>query len=488
MPIIFLIACSASRSVSIENKKYSPDKLKKDYSILRAALEDTHPSLYWFTSKDSMNKSFDDGYSLLNDSMTERQFRTNLLKVVAAIKCGHTSVNYSKAYSRYLDTANLTLFPLAIKAWKDTLVVTVNLNKKDSLLTRGTIITAINNRPASYLIDTFLNYITGDGNSMSGRYQSLSSFGTFGVMYKNVFGLTDSFDIEYQKTNGTSGHVIVPVYKPEMDSTDRVDSLLPEKYTAKERRNMRSLSSRNLQVDTTLHSGYMTVNTFASANGLKSFFRSSFRNAERLHIKYLAIDVRSNGGGDAGNSTLLTRYLSDHSFVLAHSLYTTKRSNKFRQYIRFQPIYWLMTTFVTHKKSDGYFHFGYFERHKFKPKKKHHFNGKVYILTGGNSFSATTLFVQELKGQPNITVVGEETGGGAYGNTAWIIPELILPETKLRIGIPRFRFVMRPELIKDGRGVLPDVYAAPSPEDIRKGFDVKVETVRQLIVNDWMTH
>jgi C-terminal processing protease CtpA/Prc len=141
----------------------------------------------------------------------------------------------------------------------------------------------------------------------------------------------------------------------------------------------------------------------------------------------------------------------------------------------------LITSVITKKHSDGNYHFGYFERHIFKPVKKYHFDKNIYILTGGNSFSATTLFVEQLKGQKNVKVIGEETGGGAYGNTAWIIPELTLPNTKLRIGIPKFRFVMRKELVKEGRGVMPDIYAAPTVEDIKKGVDVKIEAVRKMI-------
>jgi C-terminal processing protease CtpA/Prc len=117
-----------------------------------------------------------------------------------------------------------------------------------------------------------------------------------------------------------------------------------------------------------------------------------------------------------------------------------------------------------------------------KPIRKDHFDGNIYILTGGNSFSATTLFVQELKGQKNVKIIGEETGGGAYGNTAWIIPELTLPNTKVRIGIPKFRFVMRRNLIKEARGVMPDIYIAPTADDIKRGVDVKVEKAKQLII------
>lgn len=477
----FITSCVVSKNSGVE-KKYPPQDLIEDFRIFRGALEELHPSLYWFTPKDSMDKIFTETEALLTDSLTERQFRTNLTRVIAAMRCGHTYVSYSPKYSRYLDTAGLKLFPLAFKVWSDTFAVTANLNRKDSVLTRGTIVTAVNGRSSRQLIDTFFHYITGDGFSVAGRYQSLSSYGAFGVLYKNVFGLPDSFDIAYLDRLGTQQHITVPLFTPAKDSAGRADSLKPEKYSPRERRNLRTYSIRHLQVDTTLRSAYMMLNSFSRGNKLRRFFKRSFKNIQKLGIEHLVIDVRSNGGGEAGNSTMLTQYLSDHTFRIADSLYSIKRSSEYRDYIRFQPVYWLITSIITRKHKDGNFHFGYFERHTFKPFRKYHFDKNVYILTGGNSFSATTLFAQELKGQKNVKIVGEETGGGAYGNTAWIIPQLRLPNTRLKVGIPKFRFVMRRELVKEGRGVMPDIYVAPTAEDIRRGVDVKIEAVKKMII------
>jgi C-terminal processing protease CtpA/Prc len=136
---------------------------------------------------------------------------------------------------------------------------------------------------------------------------------------------------------------------------------------------------------------------------------------------------------------------------------------------------------MTAKKKDGKYHFGYFERHYFSPKRKNHFDGNVYILTGGNSFSATTLFTQTVKQQDNVIVVGEETGGGAYGNSAWLIPDLTLPETGVRFRLPLFRLVIDKNIPKDGRGVQPEVIAMPTTEAIRRGVDYKMEKVIELI-------
>jgi Periplasmic protease len=88
---------------------------------------------------------------------------------------------------------------------------------------------------------------------------------------------------------------------------------------------------------------------------------------------------------------------------------------------------------LTRKQKDGHFHFGYFERHRFKPKQKNHFNGKSYVLIGGNSFSATTLFTNSVIKQDNVTVVGEETGGFLW---QYSLADSRCETTRNKIGIP----------------------------------------------------
>jgi C-terminal processing protease CtpA/Prc len=141
-------------------------------------------------------------------------------------------------------------------------------------------------------------------------------------------------------------------------------------------------------------------------------------------------------------------------------------------------------TFFTKKRKDGHYHFGYFERHYFKPMKKHHYNGKVYVLIGGNSFSATTLFVNSVIKQENVIVVGEETGGGAYGNSAWLIPDVTLPETGIRFRLPLFRLVIDKTIPKNGRGVQPEVSSTPTIEAIKRNADYKLDKVMELIKKD----
>ncbi len=478
---IFLFSCTVSRKNFNPHAKYPVEDLQEDFTLFRNVLEESHPSLYWFTPKDSINRYFDEAYAKLTDSMHERDFRTLLSYVASKFRCGHTSVRYSREYSNYLDTARLKIFPLSIKIWSDTMVVLANLNRKDSILRRGVVVKSINGYNGAALRDTFFNYISGDGYAINGKYQSLSNRGNFGTLYRNVFGLPDSLDIVYIDTLAQERAIRIPVFDPLQDTTGRGGAFRTGDISRRDIRSRGLNITRNIQIDTSLKSAYMTVSTFSRGNKLRGFFRRSFRIMKEHGIRHLAIDVRSNGGGDAGNSTLLTQYLINHRFRIADSLYAVRRSSKYASMIRLQPIYWLMMQFVTKKEDDGKYHFGYFERHSFKPKKKNHFNGNIYIITGGNSFSATTLFAQAMKGQSNVLIVGEETGGGAYGNTAWMIPDVTLPNTRIQFRLPKFRLVMNSSLVKEGRGVQPDIEVLPEIESLRQGVDMKVEVVRELI-------
>jgi hypothetical protein len=481
---VVLAGCSAGKQAFNPNKKYAPSQLQADYTMFRNILEESHPSLYWYTPKDSMDYFFDQGYAMLTDSMTEPKFRTLLSYVISKINCGHTTTRYSKKYSKFLDTVRgARSFPLTFKVWRDTMVVVSNLNRRDSVLKRGTIIRTINGVPHQQLTDSLFQYLATDGYNEVAKYQQLSNRGNYGGWYRNVFGLQEKTLIGYIDSLGNERETTVSLFNPAADTTQRSFPGSIRRYSKKERRRIELLGVRNLQIDTSLQSGYMTLNSFSRGNLLKPFFKKSFRALRKNNIQHLVIDVRGNGGGDAALSTLLTRYMIREKFKLADSLYAVTRSSRYGRHIQNQWIYWTIMQVLTRKRSDGMHHFGYFEKHYFKPKKKDRFDGNVYILTGGNSFSATTLFAGALKGQSNVTIIGEETGGTAYGNSAWMIPDVTLPHTRVRFRLPKFRLVVSRDFPKDGRGVQPDIFALPTVEAVRKGIDYKVEKVRTMIMS-----
>lgn len=492
-----LTGCGINSHSFSPYKKYSPQELQKDYTVYQSTLEEAHPGLYWYTSKDSMDQYFRWGRDQLRDSMTEAEFRKVLAYVTSKIGCGHTSVRPSKAYNRYLDTVRIyRIFPLSLKLWsanehdpfvQDTAVISANLNRRDSMLKRGTVITKMNGVPVRKIVDSLFKYIPTDGYNYTHRYQALSNRGFFGSLYTSIYGASNLYTIEYIDTAGQLRNRTITSYFPVTDSAFRARARTAPRMpqpSRKERKNMQRNSARLLKIDSSTKVAMMDLSSFGRGYGLKGFFRRSFKALHKNDIGHLIIDVRGNGGGSVTNSTMLTRFLSDHKFKVGDTLYAITKRKRYGGRVQNDFFNRMFMTFFTKRRKDGYYHFGYFEKHYFKPKKKHHFDGKIYIVTGGNSFSATTLFASALKDQENVTVIGEETGGGAYGNTAWLIPDVTLPVTKVRFRLPLFRLVIDKNLPKNGRGVQPEIESKPTVEAIRNGIDYKIEKTMELINAD----
>ena len=74
---------------------------------------------------------------------------------------------------------------------------------------------------AHALTDTLFNYITTDGYSMNGKYQSLSTGFAFANLYKNIIGLTDSMDIRYIDSMGIEKQAWVKPYDFKADTLNK---------------------------------------------------------------------------------------------------------------------------------------------------------------------------------------------------------------------------------------------------------------------------
>src|ERR1700744_6811788 len=124
------------------------------------------------------------------------------------------------------------------------------------------------------------------------------------------------------------------------------------------RKHAELLFNRDLQLDSASSTAFMTLNTFEHGYHLRTFFKHGFHLIKEKQMKNIVIDVRSNGGGDASLSTLLTRYLIDKKFKLADSLYTVRRVSRYDHYINNGFLSRVLTTVASRKRRDGLYHFG----------------------------------------------------------------------------------------------------------------------------------
>ena len=466
--ISLLYSCSSTKTSYNPNKKFSRQQLQQDYTLLKNILEKKHPSLYWYTAKDSMDMYFTRYYNAIEDSMTEQQFG-----------CGHTSFAMCKAYNKWANNKRFPSFPLFLKVWNDTMVVTANLNRKDSVLKRGTLITGINTWSNKELIQKMFGYMTEDGMANNVNYTRLS--GNFPYYHRNIFGYYKEYLVNYLDSNNREQRIRLPLYEPPSDTGKRIRRDSVERVPRENRGKATLLNMRQMIIDTAASTAVIALNTFSKGK-LRRFFRESFRTIRKDKIQNVVLDLRSNGGGKMAYSTLLTKYLSRRPFKIADTSFAVAKNLKpYTKHIKGKFLNNLGLFFFTKRKADGKYHFGLWERKTFQLKKKNHFGGKLFVLTNGPTFSAATLVCNELKGQAGITLVGEETGGGWHGNSGIMIPDITLPITKMRVRLPLFRLVQSNHVPKDGRGVQPDLYISTSYEAIIKNYDKKMKVVMEMI-------
>jgi hypothetical protein len=409
--------------------------------------------------------------------MTELQFGWQILAPLTAnIHCGHTSFSMSKGWEHFIKNKTIPSLPLFLKVWKDTMMVIGNMNHKNRLIQNGSFISSINGMKNADLLNYMFHFLVEDGYSENVNYIRLSV--DFPYFHRNIFGLYKKYQVDYTDSNGIEKKTLIPYYAPEVDTVKKQKK---EKkiYERNRTRQERLQDIRSLQYDSLF--ALMTVNSFSKGH-LKNFFRRSFREMRKNKTKNLVIDIRANGGGDIIKSVFLTKYLRDKSFKVADTAYAISNTLKpYTKYISGGFFNNIGLFFVTHKEKDGKYHFGYWERHRFYPKRKNHFDGNIFVLTNGFTFSASSLFCNAVKGQKNVKLVGEETGGGWYGNSGIMIPNITLPNTKLRVRLPFFKLVQYDHIPVKGTGVIPDVYVGPNWRDILKGRDSKIDKVKEMI-------
>lgn len=454
------------------NKKYGAAALKYDATILKDVVLKMHPAVGIYKPKSYYENLFSDFISNLNDSLTEKQFRIKLKEVLNELHCGHTEVMYSKAFYKTIKPMKLNFLPYYLVAVNDKLFTVMAVNsKKDSVIKQGSEVLRING--ISY--DSILNYsrrmISADGFVTTGK----NLYVTTGVnyFYPSLFGRPDSFLIESKKGSVIKSNWVKASNLKELPVLPvgvREDSLL--------RKHKRAGISEGY-VDKDKKVFVLKIKSFRSSR-YKKVYRRVFRKLRNNKTENLVIDLRNNGGGNLENSSRLLRYLEESEQKLtlkAHvKNYPDKKYAKGNLAFKITKFV-LKTTGTKRVNGDSVWY-----TEKIKPYKKQRYNGRVFVLINGGTFSASCIVAAYLKETRQAILIGTETGGTNEGCNAGITPYYTLPNTKLRVRVPAFRIIHEVNPTLTGHGILPQHQINYSFEDILKRRDLEMNFVKELIL------
>jgi hypothetical protein len=162
-------------------------------------------------------------------------------------------------------------------------------------------------------------------------------------------------------------------------------------------------------------------------NNFISFLDSSFSVMRKNKINHLAIDLRSNSGGDSRFGDILLGYIAPGAFALSGK----KLWKISRQYKEFLLAKGDSTSNYLQKQNGEIWTLGECGPREKLLKVDTIFTGKVYLLTGSFTYSSASMLADGAKHYKLATLVGEPTGEST--NDFGEVYSFILPNSKFRI-------------------------------------------------------
>ncbi|MDO1446358.1 S41 family peptidase [Rhodocytophaga aerolata] len=462
-----LLLILLSLNLQLFAQTLSPDQLQADFALFRKVLQEVHPQMYRYTSKQQFDSLFAATQACLNRPMTQHEFYKTMLPLLVSLRDGHIKWIVSGKDEHYPFFTD-SLFPLKLyfvgeKAW-------VAANYGDSQIPEGAELVSINGQSINSIKQTlFPNMTFSDGYTVQGKYEDLNHF--FSGYYATHYGAYATFDIVYT-LNGEEKKATIPAVT-EQQIKDYVQAHKPA-----------SQLPLRLAIDET-KTAVLTIERFwddKKEQKYKPFIKDAFRQLKKENIQHLILDVRNNEGGNEPFGVWLYSYLAKQPFrYYDHIKVARKEKYSFHAWV--PKIYTKVIRKYMLKKTDDGYVFTFPKGLKTSKPKRNAFGGDVYVLINGNSFSVTTEFSARVHADGRATFVGQETGGGYRTNSSGMFTILQLPHSKIDLGIPMFGFHMAnvPDYIRHGQGIEPNHTIVPTIEDILTKKDPILTFTRQLI-------
>ncbi|MEM9847577.1 MAG: S41 family peptidase [Bacteroidota bacterium] len=441
LTIIVLIAIHAT--LMAQPTTYSNEAIRTDLAYLKCKLEQYHPNLYTYSSKEQIDRWFEEQLLQLPETISKKDAFKIITSIAPLLKDGHAYIYPSAEHlNAFYNTA--PLFPLDVFLMNDQLVV-VGQQDSTQRIPLGSVITKINGTSVEEIQASIVQHIGRDGDNLG--YPQHLFYKFFPAYYSFFYGFSSTFDIEYISTTSERKAVSIQGQTRAAMRTMRNDEVS---------------SGIQLQLIPSSQAAILTIKSFDKTILKKDYqqrFKKEISKAFQIiaskGITHLAVDLRDNQGGALSNGIYLLQYLLQNPFQCVHSYYVM-RNGKRKQ---------------LHTKWDNYF----------KPRRKHHFEGEVFLFLNGGSYSCSAIVANTFKDSERGQILGEMSGGSAYVNSGGPNELITLPNTKITFTIPRTQYNLRAQLHTIGLGVVPDIVVPDTPNRILNDGDPYIETFKHLI-------
>ncbi len=458
------------------------EKLIDDFRMLSTALEEAHTGLFWYRSQEEYlaHKSSILADLERSDSLSELEFYNVIAPLIASIKEDHCDISLSDQTSSFLKREG-SFFPFLVKfiGQRAYLYHPIDTISPDL---NGSEILEINGRDIEEILTRLFTTFAADGDIMSSKYRWLDDIG-FAVHYaRSIHWKPEGFQLKIQRMDADESEIV------------SIQPIAFKKLVERKRLLFKQDEKEQLPISFCIQEdiGLLTVSTFSSSEFRKAgikyerFIKQVFTEIKQKKLKVLLIDVRANGGGTEGNEDFLFSYLTNKSYSkyrfveinqINYSFLTYTDYSKPRDQKQFERL--LRKEFEYHPMSGKYRRKPKIERPE--PPQENPFLGKLIVLAGGVTYSGGAEFCSLVREyREDALFVGEEVGGGYYGNTSGYSLTLTLPHSKIQVEVPLIRYVLDVDGQAEGTGVLPDFPIETPIEDFLSGRDRPLEVAFDL--------
>jgi hypothetical protein len=471
------LPCAAQMTAQSEQANtpmFPPAQLREDFQVARRALEEGHSGIYRYTPKPQLDRTFDAAARALDHPMNAYEFLRVLAPTVAAIKCGHTGLSLPDALRKEINTS-VALLPLSVKVINKRAYVFRDLSTPEHRLA-GSEIRVINNQPATKIIAQLLAAASGDGDVETSRQARIGGL-RFAVLLYTLVGAQSPYELTLYNARTKRDERVRLDGLPMAKLTETAKAAYPQDDEPTRAAELRYVDDGRIAV--------MKINGFGGfvdaehKKNLKVFYQESFGEMQQKGTRALVIDLRDNGGGADELGKLLLSYLIDQPFKYYDDLLINNDHFELMKYAGRADF--KISEKTAERGADGKFHATSHPNWGINQPSKPTFTGKVYILINGGSFSTTSEFLSQAHYHKRAVFIGEESGGGYYGNSSGMTPLVTLPNTKLGLRVPLVTYYMAVSGYKAAsHGVVPDYPVSHTIDDFIAARDKDMDLALQL--------